>query len=206
MRRLLIFLKDPVPGKVKTRLASVIGAEAACEAYRRCAEATLERMQRLRQEAVLLVEPAEALGRIRQGVGDDWRLRPQQGRTLGERLMAAMAAAFAEGATGVVAIGTDSPWLTADEVETAFEALRHHDAVLGPTQDGGYYLIGLRRFVPALFEGIAWSTASVYAQTLARADHLRLHMHVLRTGYDVDRPADLQRWLKETKEEAHART
>ena len=120
--------------------------------------------------------------------------------------MAAMAAAFAEGATGVVAIGTDSPWLTADEVEAAFEALRHHDAVLGPTQDGGYYLIGLRRFVPALFEDIAWSTTSVYAQTLARADHLRLRMHVLRTGYDVDRPEDLQRWLKETKEEAHART
>ncbi|HBH97104.1 MAG TPA: hypothetical protein DDX89_04845 [Candidatus Omnitrophica bacterium] len=199
MRRLLIFLKDPVPGQVKTRLAKAVGSQAACDIYRACVELTLERMMRFRQEAVLCVDPPEALLRTRAWVGADWRLQPQRGLALGERLADATAVACSDGASQVVVIGTDSPWLTGDDVAAAFEALRYHHIVLGPAQDGGYYLIGLTRPQPALFEGIAWSSPSVYAQTRVRAAQLGLTTHSLREGYDVDRLEDVQRWLKEVQ-------
>lgn len=197
MRRLLIFLKYPAPGQVKTRLAKAIGTQAACDIYRACVELTLERMRTFRQEAVLCVDPPDALPRTREWVGAEWRLQSQRGLALGERLVDATAIAFSDGASQVVVIGTDSPWLTGDDVAAAFEALRHHHIVLGPAEDGGYYLIGLTRPQPALFEGIAWSSPSVYAQTRARATQLGLTTHSLREGYDVDRLEDVQRLLQE---------
>lgn len=204
MRRLLIFLRYPTPGQVKTRLAKAIGTQAACDIYRACAERTLERMRTLRDEAVLCIDPPEALPRTREWVGTAWRLQPQGGGTLGDRLAIATGQACSEGAEQVVVIGTDSPWLTADDVAEAFEALRDHDVVLGPAQDGGYYLIGLTRPQPALFEGVAWGTSSVYEQTCARATQLRLTHHSLREGYDVDRIEDVQRFLEDAKERRHA--
>lgn len=204
MRRLLIFVKYPTPGRVKTRLAASIGTEAACELYRACAELTVAHMRRFHDETVLCVDPPNALQRVGEWLGPSWRLHPQRGRTLGARLAEAIDHAFSNGANHAVVIGTDSPWLTAEDVSTAFEALQHHDVVLGPTRDGGYYLIGLTRPLPALFEGIAWSTPSVYAQTLARATRLGLHTHLLPEGYDVDQLEDVQRWLHEAQEVRHA--
>jgi rSAM/selenodomain-associated transferase 1 len=197
MRRLLVFLKYPSPGKVKTRLAAALGDQAASDVYRVCAEVTLERLRRFQPEAALYVDPPEALERVRRWVGPGWSLAPQQGRTLGERLARATGEAFAEGARPVVVIGTDSPWLGESEIEQAFEALRHADVVIGPAQDGGYYLIGLARPTPALFEGVAWSTPQVCATTLAQARLLGLAVHLLGTGYDVDRLEDLERFAAE---------
>lgn len=233
MRRLLIFLKYPSPGEVKTRLADAIGDEAACSVYRACVELTLERLGVWRAEATLCVEPPDALERTRawvgpgwphplpgvgtadpdrsaiqvsgadrqQGVG--WTLRPQAGGTLGERLAEATAHAFAEGAQRVVVIGTDSPWLTASDVDAACEALAHAELVLGPAEDGGYYLVGLSRPMPALFEGIAWSTAAVYQETITKARALGLRVHTLPLGYDVDRLEDLQRFIVEEGARLH---
>ena len=196
MRRLLIFLKYPTPGQVKTRLAATLGNESAAKIYRACTEMTLERLNGFRQDAWLYVDPPAALERTRGWVGEGWLLRPQHGATLGERLARATGEAFASGAQHVVAIGTDSPWLNAHDIEEAFAALERADVVVGPTEDGGYYLIGLSRSIPALFEGIAWSSPSVYAQTLAQARTLDLRVHTLRLGYDVDRPEDLERLIK----------
>lgn len=114
---------------------------------------------------------------------------------MGDRLAEATDRAFSDGANQAVVIGTDSPWLTANDVTAAFEALQDHDVVLGPTQDGGYYLIGLAQPQPALFHDISWSTSSVYAQTLARADRLGLRAQSLQEGYDVDRIEDVERFL-----------
>jgi len=193
---LLVFLKYPTPGKVKTRLAASMGAEAASAAYRTCAEQTLERLRTWHTQSVVFVDPPDALSSVRDWLGPTWRLSPQQGATLGERLAHATRAAFANGATRVVVIGTDSPWLTPEEIEQAFAALEHADVVLGPSEDGGYYLIGLSQPQPALFEGIAWSTASVYQHTLERANALGLRVYTARLGYDVDRLEDLQRFLR----------
>ena len=203
-RQLLIFIKHPTPGKVKTRLAQTIGPETACDVYRACVELTLERVRRFCDNTLLYVDPPQALERVRAWVGSSWALRPQQGATLGERLAEATTSAFAsEPKSRIVIIGTDSPWLTARELEAVFAALAQTPVCLGPTDDGGYYLIGLSRQAPSLFEGIAWSTAAVFEQTLAQARALRWPVEVLPQRYDLDRLEDVQRFL--TEERANGR-
>lgn len=113
-----------------------------------------------------------------------------------------MQRAFTEGVQHLVIIGTDSPWLTVDDIDAAFQALDSYDLVLGPTDDGGYYLIGLSRCEPTIFEDIAWSTSAVCAQTMARADALGLRVHTLPQRYDLDQLEDLERFL--TEEQARA--
>ena len=196
MRRLLIFVKDPVPGRVKTRLAAEIGDEAACQIYRACAELTLERLAGFHKEAVLCVDPPEAVGSIQRWLGSGWMLRGQQGATLGERLAEATNQAFASGAARVVVVGTDSPWLAPEEVRQAFTELEQAELVLGPTDDGGYYLVGLAKPLPALFEDVAWSSPQVYAQTLAHARACGLRVRHLPRGYDIDYLRDVTRFLE----------
>ena len=182
---------------MKTRLASSVGDQAASELYRACIALTLERLEALRDDATLYVDPPEALEATRAWLGEAWTIRPQQGTTLGDRLQHANDEIFGNGARYVVTIGTDSPWLSAEDIEEAFNALRISDVVLGPTEDGGYYLIGLSHPAPALFEGIAWSTSEVYEQTVAKARTLGLQVHPLRRGYDIDQLEDVERFLVE---------
>ncbi len=197
MRRLLVFLKYPTPGQVKTRLAAHLGDEAAAEIYRACAELTLLRLRAFQKEIVLCVDPPEAMDEAREWLGSAWTLRPQHGLTLGERLSEAMGDVVKDGAQRVIVIGTDSPWLSAPEIEQAFAALERTDVVIGPTEDGGYYLLGLAKPVPELFEDIPWSTSGVYQRTLEKVRALGLHAHPLRRGYDVDRLEDLHRFIAE---------
>ena len=199
MNRLLIFVKEPVPGKVKTRLASELDPEAACDIYRACIELTLRRLEPLRKQTVLCIDPPEAVERIQAWVGAGWAMRPQRGRTLGERLAEATRAAFSEGASRVAVIGTDSPWLAASDLDDAFAALESADAVIGPAEDGGYYVLGLARSQPRLFEGIAWSTSFVCAQTQAQAARLGLRLVRLAMGYDVDQLADVIRFIEDER-------
>ncbi len=188
-------MKYPTPGQVKTRLAASLGAEAASKIARVCTELTLERLTPCRRESVLCVDPPEAMARTRRWLGVDWPLQPQHGATLGARLRRAMQQAFAEGAARVLIIGTDSPWLRADEIEHAFAALTGTDLVVGPTDDGGYYLIGLSRPAVGIFEGIAWSSPSVLAETMTKARGMGLRVHMLAQGYDLDHLDDVQRFL-----------
>lgn len=198
-RRLPVFLKYPTPGRVKTRLAAEVGAEAAAAVYRACVEVTLERLAPLRAVITLCVDPPEAVAAAQAWLGDGWSIRPQRGATLGDRLAEATGAAFADGAQRVVVIGTDSPWLRASDVEAAFGALGHADAVVGPAADGGYYLIGLARPAPQLFTGIAWGSASVYEATLATARRLGLRVQALAVGYDLDTVEDVERFLEQER-------
>ena len=195
MRRLLIFVKEPVPGQVKTRLAAEIGADAACAVYRRCVERTLERLSILRHEMTLCVEPAEATGGIQAWLGSAWSVLPQRGATLGERLTDATNRLFDENGRRVIVIGTDSPWLDDTVIEEAFSALERADLVLGPAADGGYYLMGLAKPAPGLFCGISWSTNQVLHQTLDASRRLGLVASLLPLGYDIDRLEDLRRWM-----------
>ena len=193
MRRLCVFLKYPTPGLVKTRLAVALGSDAASEVSRLLTEVTLERLEAFRQDTVLCVDPTSALARTRALLGREWFFRPQHGSTLGERLAEVTAHAFAGKARRVVVVGTDSPWLRPGTIEAAFDALERAEMVIGPARDGGYYLIGLSRCAPALFEAMAWSTPLVYADTVMKARKLGLRFEVLQEGYDVDHLEDLQR-------------
>jgi rSAM/selenodomain-associated transferase 1 len=114
--------------------------------------------------------------------------------SLGERMHQAFAEAFATGAARVVIIGTDCPGLTPELLQAAFEALHRHDMVVGPADDGGYYLLGLRELQPALFANKNWSTATVLPDTLADAARLGLGVAQLPVLHDVDSGSDLATW------------
>ena len=194
---LLIFVKAPVPGRVKTRLCPPLTPEEAAGLYQAFAADTaamaraLARRKRLACRLVYAAHPAAP---------DPSWLDPalpwdrQRGRGLGPRLIRACASAFAAGACPLVIIGSDTPALPAARIREAFDALRTHALVLGPSTDGGYYLIGLRRHIPALFRGIDWSTDRVCSQTLARARTLGLRTALLAPHRDLDTWADIVRW------------
>jgi rSAM/selenodomain-associated transferase 1 len=190
MSTLIIFARAPVLGAVKTRLAQSVGEAAALALYEAFLDDTCMLTQGLGARRVLAVDgtlehPALArlaksqrLGLIAQGEGD-----------LGAKMARAIAGHIAAGP--VVLIGSDAPTLPRPYLHQALDALVEHDVVIGPSDDGGYYLVGARRDLPELFADMPWSTAAVLPTTLGR---LAGHDHVvLPAWYDVDSAADLER-------------
>jgi uncharacterized protein len=192
---LIIFTRYPEAGKVKTRLIPALGAAAAADLHQRMVEHTLEKARALRQCKKLAIEVWFTGGNIAQmqdWLGTDVNYEPQPGGDLGDRLIAAFKTAFTKGQTSVVIVGTDCPDLNSTLLEKSFDVLQQHELVLGPAIDGGYYLVGLGRFVPELFEEIAWSTQAVLEQTLAITQQLDLEPVLLECLSDVDLPQDLE--------------
>jgi uncharacterized protein len=187
--RVVVFTRAPVMGRVKTRLAGVVGDIAAFDCHRTLLERTLR-----------VVETSGLSGEIRVD-GDLAALPPhrftvagQCDGDLGERMHDAIADVCTSGRAAIL-IGTDCPVLEAGHLLQAAAALRRGaDLVLGPVEDGGYVLIGMARPQPQLFTGIAWSTSAVYAQTLRRAAELRLDVVELQQLWDVDDERDFRRW------------
>jgi hypothetical protein len=186
-----LMAKEPVAGRVKTRLAA--GTSPAFAA--RVAEAflldQLERLQVVAARRLLVYDPPAAAAYFRSACPPGWELSPQTPGDLGTRLRAIFAAQFDRGAHAVVLVGTDSPTLPMALIAAAFERLADHDLVLGPATDGGYYLIGLRQPKLTLFEGIDWGTATVLAQTVARLEE-GARLALLPPWYDVDTLDDWQ--------------
>jgi len=186
----IVFARAPVPGRAKTRLAPRLGAWRAARLQARMTLAALRTARAARCGPVELHGSTrhaffESLGETRG------TFRLQRGADLGERMRRAFHAALRR-YCGVILIGSDSPALRAADLRRAARWLRGGcDAVLAPAEDGGYALIGLRRPMPRLFEGIAWGGAEVYAATLERLGEAR--WRALRTVWDVDRPEDLAR-------------
>ncbi len=194
---LIIFARHPKAGQVKTRLIPALGAEGAALVYREMAEHTLNQARAVAQMKGISLRVWFAGGNpdaLGQWLGQDLTYLPQPGGDLGDRLSFAFQTAFNNGHQAVVAIGTDCPALSSDIMMAAFDGLGHHDLVLGPATDGGYYLIGLRRPTPDLFRNIAWSTAEVLRQTEAVAERLSLRQYCLPKLTDVDNPEDLALW------------
>ena len=198
---LLVFAREPVLGRVKTRLAADIGAEQALAVYREllaltAAAATAAQVPAtvwLAEAPVPAADPAQPRP---EWPGLPWRVQPAAD-SLGTRMAQAFATAFASGAGRVVIIGTDCPGLSAELLRQASAALATHDVVVGPADDGGYYLLGLRELQPALFENKDWSTATVLPATLADAARLGLRVAQLPTLHDVDSGRDLATWRGE---------
>ena len=193
--RLLIFAKAPVPGRVKTRLAGRLGARGAAALYRRLLRETLAMACAARLCPVELWCAPDArhgfFAACRREYGV--RLRRQAAGDLGRRMDRAFGRALAESARAVL-IGGDCASVGAGELRAAFDQLAAgRGAVLGPAEDGGYVLIGLRRPCPALFRGVAWGEGSVLAATRRRLKRIGLDWAELPVGWDVDTPADLRR-------------
>jgi len=192
-----IFGKRPEPGAVKTRLASALGPELAAEAHRAMLFDLLdlwasERILAPGGRRVLVYAPADAGPWFDPHVPPSFALQPQAEGDLGERLRSFFAGEFDVGATRVVAIGSDSPTLDPTLVISAFLCLESRDLVLGPSTDGGYYLVGCRPPVPPIFEGIDWSTPQVLSQTVDLLRDTGLSLSVLPPWYDVDTVDDFQ--------------
>lgn len=193
--RILVFCKPPIPGEAKTRLIPALGAEGAATLHAELAHATLACAVRSELAPVELWASAEPEHAFFQRLCDDFEcaLMTQHGDDLGARMAYALEAALADAAFAVL-IGTDCPVLDETYLAQACAALTNGvDAVLGPAEDGGYVLIGLRRFDPAVFTGVAWGTSAVLEQTRQRLAGLAWSVTELDTLWDIDRPDDLER-------------
>lgn len=193
--RLLILAKAPRSGQVKTRLIPPLTPAEAADLQRHLLLETLERLARSRLAPVELwcspdtdLDPFPMLA-AEFGV----RLHRQEDGDLGERMLRAAEQGLAA-SDSVVLVGADCPGLDADYAARALGALGHRDAVIGPAEDGGYVLLGLKRAEPALFAGIPWGTDRVLAVTRQRMATLGWCWTELETLWDLDRPADLQRY------------
>lgn len=198
--RVIVFARVPRAGEVKARLARDVGEAAALAHYRTMLRDTLAVVR----EALVEEPGLEAELCI---VGDDHdgecarlaaahglALTVQQGASLGERIDAALERALREGRVPVL-IGSDVVSLTARDLRDAFESLREREAVFGPTEDGGYALVGLRRQVAGLFVEMPWGRDSLMAVTRRRLQDCGIRWTQMRTLWDVDEEPDLQRWL-----------
>jgi rSAM/selenodomain-associated transferase 1 len=188
-----IFAKYWQPGEVKTRLAAHFGVDRAAGFHRVCLETLLRRFAVTGDRRVLAFAPSHRERDFAALAGSNWPLQAQSRGDLGKRMSDYFWRAFAAGASAVVLIGSDSPTVPDRFVAEAFEELRFVDAVVGPADDGGYYLIGLSRYVPSAFQGISWSTPEVFRQTTERLRTVDCRCHVLLPWYDIDTPQDLAR-------------
>ena len=194
--RVLVFARAPVPGQTKTRLIPALGADGAAQLQARLILHTLATVNAAAPEKTelwcspdtghaLFAEAAQQLQLccLPQGEGD-----------LGERMARAFSRALHDGRSVVIGIGTDCPALTAAHLRRAAKALSiGHDAVFIPAEDGGYTLVGLRRWIPAIFSGIDWGTSRVMAQTREQLRNAGAGWLELDSLWDVDRPEDLNR-------------
>ncbi len=195
-----VMAKAPRAGQVKTRLVPPLSLEEAAELYR-CL--LLDKLLQVGQlsgvDPYLAYTPIEAMQSMLSLAPQAFTLIPQVGSDLGDRLHRLSAILLERGYAGVILIDSDTPTLPTDHLVDAIARLQNEstDLVLGPAEDGGYYLIGLKRPCRALFDGIPWSGPAVLAETLGRASAQRLQVSTLPAWFDVDTPDDLARLLRD---------
>ena len=198
---LIIFAKAPFEGKVKTRLAADIGSEAATGLYRAFVEDLLFTLSHTGYPIQIHYWPPDAGIEMTTWLGADYEFLPQSGGDLGERMASAFASAFSKNAKQAVLVGTDFPDLPSLIIHDAFNALSTHDAVIGPSNDGGYFLIGFTRhgFLPDVFQGIQWGTPSVFSETVKIFKKKQHAVHILPEWWDIDTHGDLLEFIYRQK-------
>ncbi len=189
----LVFQRNEVLGKVKTRLAAGVGEEQAMEIYRYLLNKTYLALKEITVPVTTYFSEFIPENPIHSAENK----QVQVGGDLGERMRNAFVAHLESGIEKVVLIGTDCPSLEGIHLIQAFEALEHSDLVLGPARDGGYYLIGMKRRADFLFEGITWSSELVLSQTLTLAAEQGLHSSLLPILEDIDSPEDWERYCSQ---------
>ena len=188
----LLFLKAPRPGFVKTRLAVDLGDDIACEIFKSLASQTLATIPSDWPIRVFFT-PSDALLEMTNWLGNSSTFLPQIEGDLGQRLEAATRETFANGASSVILLGGDCPGITTDHLNKAAQCLANKQAVIGPAADGGYWLLGLPKDAPEAFQDITWSSDSVFSTTLNKLATLDLSPHQLETLEDVD---DIDAWTR----------
>ncbi len=191
---LAIMAKQPIVGQTKTRLCPPLTPTQAAALYEALLRDTVELVAGLDGiQLAIAVTPPEAMDYFRRISPAGAILLPVAGADIGDCLNQVLSRLLADGAPQALACNSDGPTLPSAYLRQAVVLLDDNDVVLGPSEDGGYYLIGLKRPCPELFQGIAWSTGRVLAQTLERAEALGLSVALTPPWYDVDTASDLDR-------------
>ena len=194
---LLIFVKNPVLGRVKTRIAADTGNEKALSIYRELLKLTRNTASQVRANRFLFY--SDFIDNTDDWPDIEFQKRLQSGKDLGERMKNAFAELQKNGNKCVI-IGSDCAELDSELVHQAFELLNTYDAVLGPTADGGYYLLGLRKPLPAVFEDINWSTEKVLDQSIRKIEAQGMTYALLPRLRDIDHEYDWIAWQENNKE------
>jgi hypothetical protein len=195
---ILVFLRAPEPGKVKTRLAKDLGAKLAFSLYTLFVNDTLNALNTLAIPVRICFYPSTGKDVVTSWLGTAYTYWCQSGDNLGQRMERAFVRAFESGVDKAVLIGTDIPDLPGRIIKEALNALGSHDATIGPSVDGGYYLIGFTAtgFLPAIFNGLHWGHADVFARTMEIFNSHKRSVHRLPVWQDIDELADLLAYAK----------
>jgi len=189
---LIVFVKNPALGKAKTRLAATIGDKKALDIYQVLLDKTKQETVGLGTDKVIYY--SEFIDKNDLWDNDVYQKELQVSGNLGEKISAAFHKAFADGYERICIIGSDCYDLTQQHLATAFTALQTKQAVIGPAEDGGYYLLGISKLNPQLFENKNWSTDTVGADTIKDFESLGMPYTILPTLNDIDTEADLGNW------------
>lgn len=190
---ILLFVKYPEKGQVKVRLSVDLNEKIVQELYRCFVHDTLTTLKKIDSQLFISFFPVEAQKKFLKWLGSTALLLPQNGADLGERMKNSFADVFTQGFQRAVLIGSDSPDLPSKYIEQAFISLQTRDAVLGPTVDGGYYLIGFHTntFTPSVFEDIPWGNQMVFQETVMKIKQAHRSLGLLPIWSDVDTITDL---------------
>lgn len=185
-------------GYVKTRLSKVLGNDIVVGLYKCFVADLLATVNAWKPGVCVFCHPPGKTCQIREWLGPGYPVVSQQGKHLGERMANAFENRFSAGFKKALLVGTDIPDLPGPVFDEAFDALGHASAVIGPSVDGGYYLIGFNHdtFFRDIFEGIVWSTSQVFEQTMKRFAHKHMRIHVLPKWRDLDRYEDLEYFME----------
>ena len=187
----ILFARDPILGQVKTRLSSSFNDETILRLYTCFVEDSLEKIRQVdNADCFVGISPSNISGFFNGIEDSDTRLFIQQGKDLGDKMRQAFVDRFSDGYKKVVIIGSDSPSLPVSYINQALNSDK--DLMLGPSTDGGYYLIAMTGKVSEVFDGIAWGTEQVLDETLNRVKKVGVSLELLPVWYDVDFPEDLK--------------
>ena len=197
----MLFVKFPASGQVKSRLGAELGQETAARLYDKFVRDELEMLEETQADVITCFDPAIDEERYVEWLGAEFEFAAQQGSDLGERMKNAFLTAFAAGYEQAILIGSDIPDMPVEAIRNALEGLKDADAVIGPSDDGGYYLIGFSEgsFCADIFSNIAWSTESVFDDTMAKLHAGGKSVNVLGQQRDVDTLEDLRELLQRSQ-------
>ena len=183
---LIVFVKNPELGKVKTRLAKEIGDKEALAVYQKLLQITIEAAKGCRADVRFYFSNS-----IDENIWPGDQSKIQSGVDLGEKMKNAFQDGFSAGFERIVVIGSDLPDISAELIDKSFQSLSLMDTVIGPASDGGYYLLGIKKMITELFENVNWSTSKVLETTLERLTKKKESYFLLETKNDIDTMEDL---------------
>ena len=198
---LVLFAKAPVPGRVKTRLTPLLTPEQAAEFHWACVWDTWEKVQQVAATSRYFYSDNAWVEGEEPALPEQRAL--QRGADLGDRMYNCFEDLRSRGHSRALIVGSDCPTLPLDYIQQGLAALEHSDAVIGPSEDGGYYAIGCREAHPDMFAGVPWSSGNTLRQTEDRLQILGLKVHHLPPWYDVDTANDLKRLAGEASLPPH---